>query len=500
MNRVYRRLGRNYPVAVIASGLVPIYVVFVASLGILILYADSTPAENLRLALFVVVLQSFYSVYLARVLRRCLAPVGRWIESGQDALAAWRAAADFPREYLRLLGRYLLPLWGAIVFAAYATWELELDIGGAALVLVAALLSVLSPVGFFFLTVERAMRPVLIDIADTIEPGDEPEIPGVPLRWRLLAVLPAVNLVAGVVVAALTAPAGADFGDFALAIGISAGVALTIAMGLSVLLSDSIVTPVNQLTAAADRVAQGDLDVRVPLISTDETGILTAAFNRMSAGLRERERLREAFGTFVDPELGERILQEGTDLAGEDVEVSILFLDVRGFTSLAEQTSARDLVAMLNDLYEQVVPVLVSHGGHANKFIGDGMLAVFGAPERLPDHADRAVAAALEIAACVRERYDGGLRVGIGVNSGRVLVGTIGGGGRLDFTVIGDPVNTAARVEAATRETNDDILVTEATLQLISNDRGSWERRTTSPLKGKSRTVDLYAPAEGIGK
>jgi adenylate cyclase len=211
-------------------------------------------------------------------------------------------------------------------------------------------------------------------------------------------------------------------------------------MGLSVLLSDSIVTPVDQLTDAPDRVARGDLDVRVPVISTDETGILTAAFNRMSAGLRERERLREAFGTFVDPELGERILKEGTNLAGEDVQVSILFLDVRGFTSLAEHTNARDLVAKLNDLYEQVVPVLVRHGGHANKFIGDGMLAVFGAPERLHDHADRAVAAALEIAACVRERYGGDLRVGIGVNSGHVLVGTIGGGGRLDFTVIGTPL------------------------------------------------------------
>jgi adenylate cyclase len=500
MKRLYKRLGPKYPIAVIAAGLLPIYLVFLASLGILLLYADSSPAENLRLAVFVVVLQTFYSVYLARVLGKRLAPVGHWIESSEDALSAWRAAAAFPRDYLLLLGRYMLPLWGAMAFAAYAAWELELDVGSTAVVLVAALLSVLYPVGLFFLTVERAMRPVLIDIADHVQPGDEPEIPGVPLRWRLLAVLPAVNLVAGVVVAALTAPAGADLGDFALAILISASVALTVAMGLSVLLSDSIVTPVNQLTDAADRVARGDLDVRVPVISTDETGTLAAAFNRMSAGLREREQLREAFGTFVDPELGERILREGTDLAGEDVQVSILFLDVRGFTSLAEQTSARDLVATLNDLYEQVVPVLVRHGGHANKFVGDGMLAVFGAPERLPDHADRAVAAALEIAACVRERYDGELRVGIGVNSGQVLVGTIGGGGRLDFTVIGDPVNTAARVEAATRETDDDVLVTEATLQLLSNDRSSWERRATSPLKGKSQPVDLYAPADGAEK
>jgi class 3 adenylate cyclase len=103
------------------------------------------------------------------------------------------------------------------------------------------------------------------------------------------------------------------------------------------------------------------------------------------------------------------------------------------------------------------------HGGHANKFIGDGMLAVFGAPERHPDHAEKAVAAAVELGRCVQDYFRGELRVGIGVNSGRVLVGTVGGGGRLDFTVIGDAVNTASRVESATRETGDEVLVTEAT-------------------------------------
>src|SRR5206468_4426343 len=100
--------------------------------------------------------------------------------------------------------------------------------------------------------------------------------------------------------------------------------------------------------------------------------------------------------------------------------------------SYSEHAEARDVVARLNDLYGQVVPVILEHGGHANKFIGDGLLAVFGAPERLTDHADRAVAAALEIARIVNARYSGKLRVGIGVNSGHVVVGTIGGGGRLD--------------------------------------------------------------------
>jgi adenylate cyclase len=221
---------------------------------------------------------------------------------------------------------------------------------------------------------------------------------------------------------------------------------------------------------------------------------LTRSFNEMATGLEQRERLRDAFGTFVDPALTQRVLEEGTDFAGEDVDLSLLFMDIRGFTSYSERADARDVVARLNDLYGQVVPAVLRHGGHANKFIGDGLLAVFGAPDRLHDHADRAVAAGLDIAAIVRERYGGELRVGIGINSGRVVVGTIGGGGRLDFTVIGDAVNTAARVESATRQTDDDLLITEATQEQLSENFGGWDGRPSIPLKGKTREVRLYAP------
>ncbi len=189
-----------------------------------------------------------------------------------------------------------------------------------------------------------------------------------------------------------------------------------------------------------------------------EVGLLEAGFNRMTRGLAERERLREAFGAFVDPSLAERVVSEGTDFAGEQLELSLLFLDVRDFTGFSERVGPQEVVASLNDLYERVVPIVLEHGGHANKFIGDGLLAVFGAPARLEDHADRAVAAALEIGALNGGSTGDGLRVGVGVNSGDVVVGTVGGGGRLDFTVIGDAVNTAARVEAATRETGDDVL------------------------------------------
>src|SRR5581483_7816709 len=128
-------------------------------------------------------------------------------------------------------------------------------------------------------------------------------------------------------------------------------------------------------------VAAGDLSVRVPVTGTDETGQLAGSFNEMMRGLQERETLHEAFGVFVDPQLADRVLAEGTDLQGEEVEVSVLFLDIREFTSFAERSSAREVVARLNEFFSEVVPVLHHHGGHANKFVGDGLLGVFGAPD-----------------------------------------------------------------------------------------------------------------------
>ncbi len=173
----------------------------------------------------------------------------------------------------------------------------------------------------------------------------------------------------------------------------------------------------------------------------------------------------------------------------------MLFLDIRDFTAFAEDAEPSQVVALLNGFWDLVVPVLLRHGGHANKFIGDGLLGVFGAPQRLSDHAQRAVSAAREILRLVGERYGGAVEVGIGVNSGSVVAGTVGGGGRVEFTVIGDTVNTASRVEQATRQTGDDLLITEATRQLLPPRACALERRQTVPLKGKREPVQLWAPA-----
>ena len=125
--------------------------------------------------------------------------------------------------------------------------------------------------------------------------------------------------------------------------------------------------------------------------------------------------------------------------------VSVMFVDIRGFTGFADRSTAREAVDLLNEFFELAVPVLGRHGGHANKLLGDGLLGVFGAPQALPDHADRALAAATDMLESVEAHFGERLRIGIGVNSGLVLVGTIGGGGLVELGVIGDPVNVAAR-------------------------------------------------------
>jgi class 3 adenylate cyclase len=316
----------------------------------------------------------------------------------------------------------------------------------------------------------------------------------VPIRWKLLAGLPLINIITGVVVSGLSGDGTAQIGDLGIDVLVAVGVAFTVSLELTLLLSRSILDPIDTLRRATERVGQADFSVRVPVVSGDETGQLSRAFNEAIAGLGERDLLQEAFGAYVDPDVAERVLEEGTALQGEEVEVTILFLDIRDFTGFAERATPREVVDQLNAFFDVVVPVLTAHGGHANKFVGDGLLGLFGAPDQRDDHADRAVAAALEISRVVAEHFDGRVRIGIGVNSGPVVAGTIGGGGRVEFTVIGDPVNTAARVEEVTRVTGDDVLITEATRQLLTRDFGRLERRPSAPLKGKSERVPLWAP------
>jgi class 3 adenylate cyclase len=345
-----------------------------------------------------------------------------------------------------------------------------------------------------FFAVEQVVRPVLRDIATALPADAAPAAPGPSLRARLLAVLPAINVITAVTADMFAGGGQRDLADLVIIVLIATAVAATISLILTLLLASSISGPIVELREAAKRLGAGDFTVRVPVVTTDETGDLARSFNEMAAGLEERERIREAFGTYVDREVAEHILKEGTSLEGEEVELTMMFIDIRDFTGYAERAPAPDVVATLNRLWERIVPIVHEHGGHVDKFVGDGLLAVFGAPRRLDDHADQALAAAVEIATGVETEFRAEVQIGIGLNSGTVVAGNVGGAGRLEFSVIGDSVNVAARVEAATRATGDTILVSEHTKELLRRDDVPITERPQVPLKGKREPVALYAP------
>jgi len=494
LQHAYAKLGARYPRVVLAVVYPVSFLVVAGGMLLLNLYVDVSLDTFWRLLAVSMVLVAVEVAAALALAYRLLRPADPWLR-GEDtpeaAVAAWRALAGLQIDLLRF-GRGLPLLVNVIPISVYVTLEL----GGtflSFLAITAGATVVLAYSVFlrFFLT-ELTVRPVLADVSRDLPDRADLGEPSVPLRWKLLVALPVINVVTGVVVAGL---ASDDPSLRALGIGVlgAIGVAFTISFELSALLSRSLLRPLQDLREGTERVIAGDLRARVPVLGTDETGRLAESFNQMVAGLEERERLREAFGAFVDPQLAERVLEEGTVIEGEEVEVTVLFVDIREFTAFAERASAAEVVAELNAFYELVVPVIVRHGGHANKFIGDGLLAVFGAPDQLPDHADRGVAAALDIAEVVRRAYGGRLRIGIGVNSGPVVAGTIGGGGHVEFTVIGDTVNTAARVEAITRETDDAVLVTDATCCLLQADHGGFAERGRVALRGRSAPVKVHA-------
>ena len=325
-------------------------------------------------------------------------------------------------------------------------------------------------------------------------------VPGVAtksvLAWLLgtgiqLVAIVAIGVLAVAHNSSVTAHPRAGVQQLGVAMVVLGGIGLAVGLLAVVSVARTTATPLDSVRRALEEVQNGNFDVRVPVYDGTQIGQLQLGFNEMVGGLQERERIREAFGAYVDPDVAERILDEDISLDGEEIEVTVMFIDIRDFTGFAERTEPEEVVAALNGLFEQMVRIIHDHGGWVDKFVGDGLLAVFGAPRRQPDHADQALITACEIAGDVTSEQ--GLEFGIGLNSGRVLAGNVGGAGRLEFSVIGDPVNVAARVEAATRTTGDQILIAERTKELLSAGHPELVERPDVHLKGKREEVRLYA-------
>ena len=452
--------------------------------------AEMPPLIALALALEIVCRTALWLL----VYRPMSQPIWRWLSSTHDAEpeAAWEAMRLGPRRGFFHSG------WAWVLFVplpvlVFARRWHDLTIPDVVAGVWASAVAVTFNLLLAVLLAELVLRPVRVRIWPHLQERVVHQVT-YPLSQRLSLALPMLALLTAFAVAyaaTLSDPSLVRFGAY---LTVGAATAMSLTGLLTWLLVRTIVLPVQELTRAVARIHTGDLGFELVPTSEDELGVLTSSLNQMSQGLAERGRLQSAFGSYVDPMLAERLLAQGHELfEGESAEVTVLFVDVRDFTPFAEAHTPEESVARLNDLFDQVVPVLHQHNGHANKFLGDGVLAVFGVPEQIEDHAGEGVAAAVEIHRQVRVRFGTELRIGIGINTGSVIAGTVGGGGKLEFTLIGDAVNVAARVEQLTKETADPILLTQATVDALSKRPAGLEFRGSHRLKGKTAPTDIYA-------
>jgi class 3 adenylate cyclase len=253
------------------------------------------------------------------------------------------------------------------------------------------------------------------------------------------------------------------------------------------------------ISDVVDAVHRGDLSQHVAVTSRDEIGRLGDCVNEMIIGLRERKRIVEAFNRYVDKTLTKQVLNGDLVMGGIQLEVSIIYCDIRDYTTLSEGMEPDGIVAMLNRYFTRMAEAIEESGGSVNKFIGDAILAVFGTPDPLPDHRDRAIRAALamyhalgEFNAEQNEDRLPELRIGIGVHSGLVLAGNIGTESKIEYTVIGDPVNVAQRIEELTIEKGAPIICSSSTLGPYKQ-RYPHESLGMVQLKGRIDPVAIYS-------
>jgi adenylate cyclase len=385
-------------------------------------------------------------------------------------------------------------LWAAaaIVFTALNVF---FSIEVAANIAVTILLGGLVTCAIGYLVGERLLRPLTaLCLASGVPP--RPLLPGVSARALLSWTLGTGVVLLGLALVAIGGLHETRFTRERLSVAVLVLSVVGIAVGLimTVVLARSLADPIVALRRAMARVEEGDYDHEVTVDDGSEVGLLQAGFNRMLAGLRERERLRDLFGRQVGESVVRHALEHGVALGGEALEAAVVFVDLQGSTKLSETRGPAEVVRILNDFFAIVVDVVANHDGWVNKFEGDAALCVFGAPLPDPRAATHALAAAREM----RDRMDRELAqvsAGIGVSAGRVVAGNIGAAKRFEYTVIGDPVNEAARLSDLAKATPERVIASDAALSRAGEEEcRRWQVGEATRLRGRSRPTRLALP------
>jgi len=281
--------------------------------------------------------------------------------------------------------------------------------------------------------------------------------------------------------------------------------AVALASGIAALISwqasKRVCRPLQELRRAAEEFRTGKFDRKVQVETKDEFGELARSMNDMAAGIKERETIKAAFARYVSQEVLEKILSSGSTsaLKGERRRITVLFSDIRGFTAMAETMAPEEVVSFLDDYFERMIEIIFRNHGTLDKFLGDGLMAIFGAPADDQFQEEHAARAAIEmqtelqnLSGRLEQEGQPPIRIGIGINSGSAVVGNVGSAMRMEYTAIGDTVNVAARLETLTRELSADILASESTYDSVRHLVGAREMGPVS-IKGRLHPVMCYA-------
>jgi adenylate cyclase len=503
-----RVLGKRIQVTLTASliGANLIGALIVAALGLLVLPSpkieDEATANAVNLAVAGVYLLVFMPLGSWWGLKR-LRKARAWLEEDRDPTdEERRTVLRGPRRIVVV--HVFIWTFAALLFGGLNVWlaggsaaeRMEAGIRVASLIAFAGLVTC----AFVYLISERQLRPAAARaLAAGI--GERKLAPGVKTRILLPWALGSAVPVFGLVTIAISTLAEKDFtrDELALLVLVVGSVVIVFGALALFLASRAIADPVVALRKAVRRVEDGDLEVELDVYDGSEIGQLQAGFNEMVAGLRERERVQDLFGRHVGEEVARQALEGEVELGGELREVAILFTDVIGSTELASERPPEEVVELLNKFFGIVVEVVDAHGGWVNKFEGDAALAVFGAPVEHDDAASAALATARELAERLEREVDG-LGAGIGVSAGEVVAGNIGEESRFEYTVIGDPVNEAARLTELAKEKPGCVLASGAVLERAgSEERERWRLDGAEQLRGRSAETRLALPVEASG-
>ena len=338
-----------------------------------------------------------------------------------------------------------------------------------------------------YLFTEFALRPIAARALQGRASVDEMGA-GVQRRMLVFWGLGTAAPVLGLVVASIAAITRDETSVVRLALTALGLAVIVLLFGLlvTVLNARAVVTPIVAVQEALERVKEGDFDVEVRVDDGTELGLLQSGFNEMVQGLREREQIRDLFGRHVGRAVAQAATDGNVELGGETRIVSVLMIDLIGSTTYATTRSPADVVAMLNRFFAVIVEEVDGHGGLVNKFMGDAVLAIFGAPTDLDDHAGAALATARTIASRLADAVPE-IGAGIGVSTGQAVAGNVGHRSRFEYTVIGDAVNAAARLTELAKDVDGRVLVATATVDDANDDeRGHWQTADAPVLRGRS--------------